>query len=902
MTSYYNRPIATLPPVSSLPYPANLIVECSSCGLRAGCTRPVPGENIHPCRVMLVGEAPGRNEDEQGKPFCGQAGQYLDSLLFQSGIARESVCISNVVHCRPPGNRTPRLDEVKACSRWLGLELDIVQPDIVVALGATAIARFLGNGAGTVEHLHGRPVEKDGRIILPAYHPAAALRDTSKLRQCQEDFQVLRGLVKGRDWREYCVVDECPNPVYRVADAPELLAQMEQEIRESGEFAVDTEFNAGKLWSVQISAKEGTAWFIPIPPNFTGKFDLTRYQEYATAIVHYWFADIPYLEMTDRFIDTMTQAYLVGQSQGLKELASRLCGISMVTYDEMVAGGQQKLSLAYLQKAMRQKWPDPPVIEETAWDNRKGCLTTKVKKPWHISRKIAKLLDDYSKDNTTDLRDRWRSIPAEERAVVESTLGAMPESSLADIPFDEAVTYACRDSDATLRVHHRLQKMITDAGLDYIQYLDLGVLPQVQEMMQNGMPVDIPYLKELSTYYSHNMEAAAKSASEKIGYPFNPSSSKQVAEVVYSRLGFAPTRMTATGLISTDDQELKKINHPVVADILEYRRNLKNKSTFAEALVENAVAHRQGENVVHRVHTTLKTTRTGTGRLSSADPINLQTMPTRSEDGKKIRRGFKASPGYKLLAGDFSQQELRLQAHEAHCKNMLAAYRDGVDLHTLTASRIFGVSMEEAEQPRYRYPAKTLNFSVIYLVSAQGLYENIHEQALDIIVDGKPLDVSEWTVDSCQKLIDDWYRLNWEVKDWQMEKVAEARRFGYVRDFLGRIRYIPELSCPIRHIQEAGERMCVNFPIQGGCAGITKMAMLESYRSRNELFSRDDVRFIMAIHDELMLEVREDMVAQIAVWLKNIMDNVVMLDIPMVSEIKAGDNWAEMQKLKLEVK
>jgi DNA polymerase-1 len=254
---------------------------------------------------------------------------------------------------------------------------------------------------------------------------------------------------------------------------------------------------------------------------------------------------------------------------------------------------------------------------------------------------------------------------------------------------------------------------------------------------------------------------------------------------------------------------------------------------------------------------------------------------------------------YKLLAGDYSQQELRLQAHEAHCKNMLDLYRAGIDLHTATAARIFGLSMEEAAAPRYRTPTKSLNFSVIYLTTAQGLYENIHEQALDIIVDGKPLDVSEWTLDSCQKLIDDWYKLNWEVKDWQLEKIAQARRFGYVTDIFGRRRYIPEMSCPIRHIQETGERMCVNFSIQGGCASITKLAMIEAYQSRNRLYDRDDVRFVMAIHDEIMTEVREDMVMEVAGWLKGVMDNVVTLDIPMVAEIKAGDNWAEMEKIKL---
>jgi hypothetical protein len=866
----------------------------------------------------------------------------------------------------------------------------------------------------SMEHAHGKPVEKDGRIVLPAYHPAAALRDTAKLRQCQEDFQVLRGLVKGRDWREYHVVDEYPNPKYVVVDTPDKVKMMEYLIGQAGEFAVDTEICRGRLWSVQISCKEGEAYFIPIKDDQQGRVDLSHLK--ATVIVHNYLFDIQYLKLSETtFVDSMTQAYLLGQPQGLKELASRLCGIQMVEYREMVKPGQQKLSLAYLQKASKQEWPDPPTIDETKWDNKKGCLTTKSKRPWHISRKITKMLDDYATDDNTDLWDRWRNIPEEERAVVEGVIGAMPESSLADIPREQAIDYAClsqdsrvrmadgtlqsirrlvqtrstepvlswdgkdivarpivgwhrvvqkehiewftivarhskpqlgginhdglpgtrytpdhrvltqrgmipvceltphrdkvalpykrfsdvqrqvllgstlgdgylanrnsggwpslrighthkqldylkwkvsllgslccspirqyvahkslpqgghvdsivcesatiahpeiwdlwqdayrpdkqiydyvddigalglaifymddgtivggctprisahsfsmsslyklrdvllrkwgivshtlvtssersdqfelfidaptdnfwkviatyipdcmqhklpkrwqgyfrdvvddevaglffsdvlnvvshptpagrrgsrktawcidvaethnfftigevvhncRDSDATLRVYHRLKTMITDSELDFIQYLDLGVLPQVNEMMQNGMPVDVPYLNDLSAYYFGNMEVAAELASAKVGHPFNPSSSKQVAEVVYGELGFKPTKKTATGLISTDDQELKKVKHPVIADILEYRRNLKNKSTFADALVENAVPHPHNGGVVYRVHTTLKTTRTETGRLSSADPINLQTMPTRSEDGKKIRKGFKAS-------------------------------------------------------------------------------------------------------------------------------------------------------------------------------------------------------------------------------------------------------------------
>jgi DNA polymerase I-like protein with 3'-5' exonuclease and polymerase domains len=774
-------------------------------------------------------------------------------------------------------------------------------------MGATAIERLLGPGAGTVEHLHGKPIEViiagRTRIILPSYHPAAALHDTAKLRQCVDDFKVLRGLAKGIPASEYQIVDEYPNPVYQVADTDAKLKQMRDEIESAGEFAIDTETCRGKLWSVQISTKPGTAWFIladKLPPQYwdRDRIDLRSFN--ALAVIHNYLFDVQYLSVRDNgFVDSMVMAYLSGQAQGLKELASRLCGIAMRNYSEVVHVGQQKISLSYLTKASKKQWSDPPAIEETKWDNKQGRLVTKAKKPWHISRKISKIITDSQADDEIDLYDRWKQIPVEERAEVESVLGIMPESSLMDIPFAESVRYGSRDADATLRVYHKLQKLVDDLDLNFVLNVDTGVLPEVYDMMRNGMPVDLPYLQGLSVYYGVGMVSAAERCANIAGHAFNPSSSLQVATVVYQELGFKPTKKTATGLICTDDQELKKVNHPVIKEILEYRRLLKNKSTFADALSENAVPHQQGNDLVYRVHTTLKTTRTETGRLSSADPINLQTMPTRSEEGKKIRKGFHASPGCRFLAGDFSQQELRLQAHEAKCKNLLELYRNNVDVHTATAARIFGVSMEDAQKSRYRYPAKTLNFSIIYLVSAKGLNESIHEQALDIIVDGKPMDVSEWDEVSCQKLINDWYKLNPEVREWQMEKVAEARRFGFVKDIFGRLRFVPEVSCPIKTIRETGERMCVNFPIQGGCATITKLAMIETWNSRNRIYSPEDVCFIMAIHDELMLEVKEELVMEAAKWLKHIMDNVVTLAIPMISEMKSGESWGDMEKIKL---
>jgi len=905
----YHRTPPPLPDPSTLPFPGNLIRLCSDCDLHSGCKAPVPGKGPTPAYILFAGESPGAEEDEWGyEPFVGRSGQYLNSLLSQIGVSRELVYLTNTIHCHPPHNRDPKPDELKACSHWLNLEIELVNPHIIVAMGAPAIRHFLGGDAGTVEHLHGKPVAKQVgsaiRVILPCYHPAAGLRNTGWLRHVYDDFQVLQGLVQGRELSDFRVVDEYPDPDYRVADTPELLSKMDDDIQQFGQLAIDTETwkQNTELWSAQISARPGTSWFIPMKPGHKSRIDLTNYN--ALVIVHNYLFDVQWLVIPDgRFMDTMIGAYLLGLPQGLKELASRLCGMDMITYSEMVRPGQRKMSIDYLTEALSREWPDPPEVEEIKWDNKAGKIVAKIRRPWHITRKMKKILADSVDNLDTDPYARWRSLDLQERAEVEKALGIMPESSLADIRYEDAVAYAARDSDATIRVKLKMDKLIRDAGLEFVlNAIDLACLPMVYDMMQNGMTVDIPYLKELSKHYAEGMDRAAFLAAAKIGHPFNPSSPKQVATVVYEELGFKPTKRTKTNLVSTDDRELKKIPHPVIKDILEYRRLNKNKGTFADSLVSNAILHDADGQTVYRVHTTLKVTRTETGRLSSSDPINLQTMPVRSEEGRKIRGGFSFTPGFKGLAGDFQQQEMKLQAHEAQCKAMLDMFLRGADFHTETAAHIFGVPMDVAAKIEYRYPAKSTNFGVIYLISDEGLYEKIREDAADIIVDGKPLDVSGWTVDSCGKLISDWYRLYPEVKDYQMERIAFARRHGYVVDIFGRRRYAPEVTCPIRDIREAGERQVVNFAIQAGSQGITKLAMASAWRSRNRLYSPEDVRFLMQIHDELMLEVRDDekFILECAKWLKGIMDNVVMLSIPMVSDVKVGYRWNDMEKISLE--
>ena len=346
-------PPSPLPNPDTLPFPGALVRACKGCGLSAKCRAPVPGENINPdVDVMFVGQNPGFHEDQQGKPFIGAAGEYLDSLLFQARIPRDSVAIANLVKCLTPSNRQPSPAEIKACSKWLDLEVETVDPYIIVTMGVPATRHFLGPDCGSMEQLNGKPIQLDGRIILPMYHPAAALHDTAKLRHCSEAFQSLQGLMEGATWRAFRVRDEYPNPDYRVADTPALLKKMRDEAIESGEFGLDTEQCRGKPWSYQVSAQPGTAWFVPLPDNFKGRVDFTDWN--AIAIVHNYLYDIQWVELRDHgYIDSMCLAYLVGEAQGLKELGHRLCGVDMVSYREMVRPGQQALSLDYLNKVLK---------------------------------------------------------------------------------------------------------------------------------------------------------------------------------------------------------------------------------------------------------------------------------------------------------------------------------------------------------------------------------------------------------------------------------------------------------------------------------------------------------------------------------------------------------------------
>lgn len=869
------------------------IRSCTACPLRAKCQGAVPGDGPANAKIMFVGEAPGKNEDLGGKPFIGQAGQLLNWLLERADINRDQLYITNTVKCRPSNNRTPTWEEAKFCgNRWLHDEVSTIRPDIIVGLGATASKYLLDDPNFSVETEHGIPrTLADGTVFLPVYHPAAGLHNTNLLRHIQSDFDILGKLARGVDNESLKPQDQYPERDYKIADDLEDIDSfwMAATIADSPVIALDTETVDGKLWSVQISYAPGTGMFIPadlwnkhvemykhdgqppIPPQFK-------------IIAHNWLYDAQFVDLPN-FTDTMVQAYLLGYPQGLKDLAYRYCGMEMDDYQSMVRPYREAKAKAYLEGAVGHTWAKAEPYEIMEWSNTEGKLIFRDKKPQAIGTKIKRILSDMEKKPETDPYERWYNIEPIEREQVEAQLGVMPDGTIEDAPYEQSVFYSTQDADATIRVYNYLMPLIKEAKLEFVlDMLDLPTLPVVKSMMENGIAVDADHLKSISEQCLMGMMAKAEDVRRIGGKAINPNSDIQVADLVYGKLGFKPTKKTSTGRDSTVEKELKKVNHPVVKPILEYRHFLKIKSTYADTIA--GFAYERAGLGGMRVNSTIKTTRTETGRLAMGDPVNLQNIPVRTALGKSVRKAFIVPEGRILVSADYAQIEMRVLAHVARCLQLLELFQDPTgDIHTTTASKIFGVSMEDARNTKYRYPAKTLGFGIVYGISAKGLYDQLVEEGL-----------TGWDERRCQQFIDEWYQLYPEVRSWQYATLSYARINGYVKDMFGRIRHIPEIHCPIKSVRAAGERQATNMPIQAGAQGILKLATNQLFAEKDRF---PDLLFLLQIHDEIMEECDDDggSVNDILRWNRQVMEAAVQLSVPLKVDTEVGYKWGDMKEV-----
>ena len=445
------------------------------------------------------------------------------------------------------------------------------------------------------------------------------------------------------------------------------------------------------------------------------------------------------------------------------------------------------------------------------------------------------------------------------------------------VPLEKALPYAAADADISLRLSHVLLKELQDLKLDRLFFeIEMPLVPVLVDMERHGVLLDTEYLEVLAERLRKRLHELERRIQDEIGYQFNVNSTQQLSDALFGKLGL-PTRglkKTASGHYSTSADVLERLRplHPVIDLILEQRQLQKLLSTYITPL-PSMINPETG-----RLHTSYNQTGAETGRLSSSDP-NLQNIPIRTELGREIRKAFIAAPGFMLLGSDYSQVELRILAHISGDPTMLAAFARGLDIHAHTASLIFGVP-EDRVTPEQRRVAKMTNFAIAYGVTGYGLAQRTG------------LDQATAT-----EFIEAYFRTYPKVKEY-IEKTKEfARTHGYVETLLGRRRYFPQLTGGkvSSNIRLAAERAAINHPIQGTAADIIKIAMINLHRALKEQYP--DSAMILQVHDELVLEVPERDVNEVAKLVKEKMEGAYQLKAPLKVDLEVGKNWKEMEKI-----
>ena len=441
--------------------------------------------------------------------------------------------------------------------------------------------------------------------------------------------------------------------------------------------------------------------------------------------------------------------------------------------------------------------------------------------------------------------------------------------SFAQVDVDKAANYSCEDSDQCLDVHLALWPQIdAQAGLKHVYELEIQTSEALYRIERNGVLIDAPTLAAQSQALGERIVQLETEAYEIAGQPFNLASPKQLGEIFFDKLGLPVVKKTATGARSTDEEVLEKLaeDYPLPARILEHRSLSKLKGTYTDKLAQMALP-RTG-----RVHTHYAQAVAVTGRLSSNEP-NLQNIPVRTAEGRKVREAFVAPAGCVIASADYSQIELRIMAHLSDDPALLKAFHDGLDVHKATAAEVFGLTPDTVSSEQRRY-AKTINFGLIYGMSAFGL--------------AKALGIDNT---AAKNYISRYFERFAGVKRYMDATREQAKALGYVETVLGRRLMLPEINSPNGPRRAGAERAAINAPMQGTAADLIKLSMVAVQKALDEQGKATKV--IMQVHDELVFEVPEAEVEWVRSEVPRIMASVADLKVPLLAEVGFGPNWEQ---------
>ena len=445
------------------------------------------------------------------------------------------------------------------------------------------------------------------------------------------------------------------------------------------------------------------------------------------------------------------------------------------------------------------------------------------------------------------------------------------QKSMADVPVDHQTEYAVEDADVTLQLKEHFQKELGEANTQKLfDEIEIPLVQVLADMELEGINLDQEFLGSLSEALNNDIASLEKSIYEEAGEEFNIGSPKQLGEILFDKLKLVDKpKKTRTGQYSTAEDVLSYLapDHEIVQHVLDYRGLSKLKSTYVDALPA------QVNSKTGRVHTDYMQTVAATGRLSSNNP-NLQNIPIRTERGRQVRKAFvPRNEDYVLLAADYSQIELRIIAALSQEETMMKAFQEGEDIHASTAAKVFNVPIDEVTREQ-RSNAKTVNFGIIYGVSAFGLSNQ-----------------TDLTRSESKELIDTYYKTYPKLRNYMSEQVDFARDNGYVSTVLGRRRYLKDINSSNAVVRGAAERNAVNAPIQGSAADIIKIAMIKIHQKLKDNGLK--TKMLLQVHDELVFDVYKSELEEVQELIKSEMENAFKLDVPLDVEVGLGDNWLD---------
>lgn len=636
------------------------------------------------------------------------------------------------------------------------------------------------------------------------------------------------------------------------------------------DLAIDTEGTLDNPWSVQV---------YPDEKQFYGKDERAPIDFHRNRVYHSGLHDANVMEKLgyDSRVDddTLLMAYSLNLPLGLKELTVRELGVVLTPYVDMIGGVLKRRLIAYFEDIQNH-----PFLN--VGEGRKHSP----------AKRVQTLLNNLDKEGAQGIWKKWNSKAlVDVKEVAEKVLNIQLEyPTLDDIDFDKARVYACNDPKATFFVKKKLVPKLKAIGVYSAYRTNVDLIPMVVSMHKTGMPIDLDRVQTLSTEIYELEAKLDRELKDEFGEDFNPRSSLDKLEALKAS-GAELIKKTPGGNLSTGKKILKGLTDNELAQrLFKYSEISKLKTTYVPALT--SFIGKDGW-----IHPTWRMTPevdndlelgeggAGTGRLTCSKP-NVMAFPERTGDGlgKRFKKCFKAPDGWVFANADLDQIEMRIMAHMADCKPMIDAIWQGLDMHTNTASLMFKIPFAEVDKAKHRFPAKTINFLMIFEGGAQKLVEQL-------AAEGVHLELEE-----AKKLIADWYAIYPEIKEYQRIKHVEAEVNGFVSDFWGNIRYTEGARAVNRMSASGVMRQAGNFPIQSGAQVLFKRAMVRIWKTMQLPLWRDNVKIVAQIHDELVFLIREGyQYFMQEVVQKELVREQYLLKVPLSSSVGFGESWGDLK-------